>query len=623
MTAVTHPAVSVKRVSLKLAGASGQGVNSAGPLLARGLKRTGYRVFGYREYPSLIQGGHSTYQLDVSPERVRSSQRQVDLLVALDHHGLEVNTEDLRQDGVLLHVTPQWTFPSEHRKFLDDHAVRVVPYPVQDVLARLRAKPVMANVLLCSIAWAMLGQDPQTLAALVSERFGRHRDLLELNLKCLDEGRQFVGTQLTDVSVALPEPDPAVTGQLLLTGSEAMGLGAVHGGVRLFASYPMTPTSPLSEFLTSCAQKTHIVVKQAEDEITAAQMVSGAMWMGARALTATAGVGFDLMTETISMNAMAENPFVVVLGQRPGPATGLPTWTAQTGLLPAVGAAHGEFTRCVLAVSNSEDSFDLMPQAFDLAEKYQIPVVVLTDKHIAEALFTQSAFDLDRAEVTRHVVSDPSGLADLSASDRYNPNTRSGVSARWLPGARAATYCAQADEHNAAGAVEESSTNAAAQANKRMRKHQHLRAELPAPTLTLSRTEHQQDRALSRIDLLLVGWGSTGEVVKDVLQAPQLSGCRIGYLHYTYLWPLRTDELTALAQQAGRVVLVEQNHQGQLGRLIRMECGLSMSERILKFDGRPFFYDELLALVHEQVRLSPTGLSGPDPTEDDLSEVRS
>jgi 2-oxoglutarate ferredoxin oxidoreductase subunit alpha len=366
----------------------------------------------------------------------------------------------------------------------------------------------------------------------------------------------------------------------------------------------MTPSSPLLSFIAGLENKTHMVVKQAEDEITAAQIVSGAMYMGTRALTATSGVGFDLMSETLSLNAMIENPTVFVLAQRPGPATGLPTWTAQGGLLQAANCSAGEFTRCVISVSNSQDAFDFMPVAFNLAEQYQISVVVLTDKQIAEALYTQHPYDLEKADIDRgRLVVDPEKLKALKSSDRFNPHAEGGVSLRWLPGSDAATYCAQADEHNAMGAVDESSLNAKLQLEKRLRKFHGLKAGLPAPHLSIggrsAKTTDWMDEG-DEIELLAIGWGSTGNVFQDVMGSDELRGRKIAYLHYTYLWPLRTRELQSLAKRSKRIVLVEQNYQGQLGMLIRMDCGLDIPDKILKYDGRPFFYDELLSLVMER-----------------------
>jgi 2-oxoglutarate/2-oxoacid ferredoxin oxidoreductase subunit alpha len=592
------------RISLKIVGASGQGINSIGAIIAKGLKRSGYCMFGYREYPSLIKGGHASYQLDLSNERICSTETKVNVLVALDHHGLELNMEELKQGGIVLHVTSAWRFPKHHQKLIAERDLRVIYFPVDGILDRVGARAILSNVLLTAFVWSLLGQDIDALKSLVGETFAKKKALLDLNMRCIEEGFSFVDPDQGPISVTLPLADKDFARDLLITGSQAMGLGAIHAGVRLYAGYPMTPSSPLLSFIAGLENKTHMVVKQAEDEITAAQIVSGAMYMGTRALTATSGVGFDLMSETLSLNAMIENPTVFVLAQRPGPATGLPTWTAQGGLLQAVNCSAGEFTRCVIAVSNSQDAFDLMPVAFNLAEKYQISVIVLSDKQIAEALYTQHPYELEKAVIDRgRLVVAPETLNALKSSDRFDPNAEGGISPRWLPGCEAATYCAQADEHNSMGAVEESSANAKSQMEKRLRKFHGLKANLPEPHLSTAdhseKTTDWMDEG-NEIELLAIGWGSSGDVFRDVMRSDELRGRKIAYLHYTFLWPLRTGELQKLAMRSKRIVLVEQNYQGQLGMLIKMECGLDIADKILKYDGRPFFYDELLSSVMEK-----------------------
>jgi 2-oxoglutarate/2-oxoacid ferredoxin oxidoreductase subunit alpha len=591
------------RVSIKIVGASGQGINSIGAIVAKGLKRSGYCVFGYREYPSLIKGGHASYQLDISNRRIRSTETKVDVIVALNHHGLEQNLGELKQGGIVVHVTPGWRFPNHHQNLIGERGLRVIYFPVDDVLNRLGARAILSNVLLTAFVWSMLGQDIDVIKSLVGETFAKKKSLLKLNMRCIDEGYSFVVPEQGAISIALPPPDEEFASHLLITGSQAMGLGAIHAGVRLYAGYPMTPSSPLLSFIAGLENRTHMVVKQAEDEITAAQIVSGAMHMGTRALTATSGVGFDLMSETLSLNAMIENPTVFVLAQRPGPATGLPTWTAQGGLLQAVNCSAGEFARCVIAVSNSQDAFDLMPVAFNLAEQYQISVIVLTDKQIAEALYTQHPYDFEKANIDRgRLVSDPEKLKLLKSSDRFNPHAPGGVSLRWLPGSDAATYCAQADEHDFTGGVDESSVNIKLQMEKRLRKFDRLKAALPEPRLSVVGGGEKTAGWISEddeIEVLAIGWGSSGDVFQDVMCSDELRERKIAYLHYTYLWPLRTEVLLKLAKRSKRIVLVEQNYQGQLGMLIRMECGLDIPDKILKYDGRPFFHDELLASVTE------------------------
>jgi 2-oxoglutarate ferredoxin oxidoreductase subunit alpha len=595
----------MSRISIKIVGASGQGINSIGAILAKGLKRSGYCVFGYREYPSLIKGGHASYQLDVSNQRVQSTQTTVNVLVAINHHGLELNMEELKAGGIVLHVTPGWQFPERHQKLIRERKLRVICFPIDAMLNRLGAKAILSNVLLTALLWSMFGLDVETLKSLVGEKFAKKKALLELNMRAVDAGHSFLDPQEGKITVGLPAPNKDFSSHLLITGSQAMGLGAVHAGMRVFAGYPITPSSPLLSFIADLENRTHIVVKQAEDEITAAQLVSGAMYMGARALSATSGAGFDLMSETVSLNAMIENPTVFVLAQRPGPATGLPTWTAQGDLLLAVNTGHGEFTRCVLSVSNSQDAFDLIPIAFNLAERYQISVIVLTEEQIAEALYTQEPYDLQKAEIQRgKLVTSPEQLKALKSSDRYDPNAEGGISSWWLPGNEAATYCAQADEHDASGTVSEAWRNAKLQMEKRMRKFDTLKSTLPQPCLNVTlngeRGGHWIDES-DEIELLVIGWGSTLGVMRDVMFSEELRPRKIAYLHYTYLWPLCTGELLRLANRSKRTVLVEQNYQGQLGMLIRMECGLNIADKILKYDGRPFFYDELLGLLQAQL----------------------
>ena len=602
------------RISLKVTGAQGQGVNSVGEMCAKGLKRAGYCVFGYREYMSLIKGGHSSYQLDVSADAIESSETLVDILVFFNHHGLEKNAHEVKEGGIILHQTPQWKFPKEVQKSLDERGVRVVYLPSEDILKKLKAKPIFGNVLITSVVWTLLGRSIEELKELVKEQFGHKGEkVVAANFACIDEGVSFVrgiengphfakATQGKKLNMEhLPKPNPDWSDHLLITGSQAMGLGLIHAGCRMYCGYPMTPSSPLLSFIAEMQNETGMIIKQAEDEITAAQMMSGAMLMGTRAATGTSGGGFDLMTETVSLNAIIENPSVFVLAQRPGPATGLPTWTAQGDLLLAIGSAHGEFARCVLSVSDAQDCYDLMPQAFNLAEKYQTPVIVMTDKQIAEALYTQAPYDQKKAKIDRGaLVTDPKALKKLKSTDRYNPKAKDGISPRWLPGAEAVTFCSQGDEHSPDGSVDETAKNAVAQMEKRMKKMEAMEREIAEPVLTKidpssgSGGELRMENSDPVLDLLVVSWGSNKGVILDALKGGKE---KVGYLHYTYLWPMKTDRLKKLMSKAKKTVLVECNHGGQLGQVIQLAGGPGITKKILKYDGRPFFVDELKTLL--------------------------
>ncbi|MEQ1849728.1 MAG: 2-oxoacid:acceptor oxidoreductase subunit alpha [Candidatus Peribacteraceae bacterium] len=588
------------RTSLKIVGASGQGIDSIGEVVAKALKRAGYCVFGYREYPSLIKGGHASYQLDFSDEEIRSTETTVNIVIALNHHGLEINVPDLKVGGILIHSTESWKFPKEIETLIKERDLKIIEFPVEKILKEMKAKPILGNMLLTSFVWAILGQKADALKEMVRERFAKKKDVLDVNMLCIDTGTAEQKKH-DDLHVPLPKSKKKWAEHLLITGSKAMGLGAVHAGVRLYAGYPMTPSSPLLSYIAGIQNETGMVIKQAEDEITAAQIVSGAMLMGTRALTATSGGGFDLMSETVSLNGIIENPSVFVLAQRPGPATGLPTWTGQGDLLMAIHTAHGEFARCVMAVSDSTDAFHLMNDAFTIAEEYQTPVIVLTDKQIAEALYTEAPYNQKKAKIKRgNLVTDPEKLKKLKSTDRYNPDAKDGISPRWLPGSLAATYAAQGDEHSADGTVDESSSNAIKQMDKRLRKMAALKAKLPEPLLY----REANDKWLvasgidTDLDVLLIGWGSTKPVVLDALQTFKPSNLQAAYLHYTYLWPIKTDFLQSLALKAKKIVVVEGNATSQLSMLLKQE-GVRIDHEILKYDGRPFFVDELQRHIEE------------------------
>ncbi len=603
-------------IALKIVGSSGQGIDSIGEIIAKALKRSGYCVFGYREYPSLIKGGHASYQLDISDEKIESSSTKVDLILALNHHGLENNIGDLKPEGIFLHITPNWKFQDHEKEMIEKLHLSIIELPIEKTLTELKAKPILGNVILTAFAWSLLEQDVESLKTMVGEKFAKKKDLLALNMECIDRG-VAMRNEHSELSLRLPEAKKEWRNQLLLTGSKAMGLGSVAAGVRVYAGYPMTPSSPLLTYIAAIQNETGMSIKQAEDEITAAQFVSGAMLMGTRALTGTSGGGFDLMSETLSLNGIIENPSVFVLAQRPGPATGLPTWTGQGDLLMAIHTSHGDFARCVLSVSNAEDSFLLVNEAFNIAERYQISVIILTDKHIAEALYVTPPFEASNVTIDRgNLVQDAEELRTLKASDRYDPHAENGISKRWLPGTCAATFVSQGDEHSADGSVNESSENAIAQMTKRMKKMDALRTSLPEPDLFVKEkgengtvvqkrntekiyppktpSENEEHR---RIDILLIGWGSTKSAVLDVLNTTEFKKngepLTVAYLHFTYLWPLRTELLKDLLEKASMTILVEGNFTGQLGVLIKQETGIDIASKILKYDGRPFFRDEL------------------------------
>lgn len=589
----------MNRISLKVTGAQGQGVNSVGELCGKGLKRAGYCVFGYREYMSLIKGGYSSYQLDISNQKTESTDQNLDIAIGFNFQVFLRELKHIKPGGLIIHQSGDWKMPQEIKQEIESKNIKVLLLPTKEMLAELKAPPILSNILIATVAWNILEQNPEDLKSAVKQQYAHKGEkIIGLNIRAIDLATEFTARNASGAAVQLPVSDSQFKDHLFLTGSQAMGLGLIHAGCRVYTGYPMTPSSPLLTYIAAKQNDTGMVVKQAEDEITAAQMMTGASFMGARAATATSGGGFDLMTETLSLNGIIENPGVFILAQRPGPGTGLPTWTAQGDLLMAVNSAHGEFARIIIAPSGSDDVFYLMNEAFNYAEKFRTPAIVLYDKQLAEALYTQAPYDQKKTEIKRGpLITNPVKLKEVKASDYYKADTENGVTPRWLPGAEADTYCAQGDEHDEAGNVNETGPNARAQMEKRMRKHEALKKALPDPDLyTLTSNGLQKaDPRSAAFDVLIISWGTNKGVVFDVLK--EKNDQSIAYLHYTYLWPLKTDLLEKLAGKAKKTVLIECNYQGQLGKLIKMECGLDIDQKILKYDGRPFFYDELLEKI--------------------------
>ncbi len=578
-----------QRTVVKVAGESGQGVNSVGEIVAKSLKESGYNVFGYREYPSLIKGGYSCYQIDIADQAIKSSSAEADLLVCLSRVSVHAYLKTIRQNGQLLHILPKLEFSTEEKEILAERQIKVEYVDAGKIALGAGGTGIMANTVMIGILLHLLGLSEQVVLRVLSEEFARKPEVLAANKACVAAGREYQLESITP-PVMPTVTNPALDDAYLLTGNHALALGAVAAGVRAYYAYPMTPASSILTYLASWYHQTGMLVRQVDDEISVAQMTIGSMFMGTRALCATSGGGFDLMTESVSLAAMTETPFVCILGQRPGPATGLPTWTATGDLNLAVYSGHGEYSRCVVAASDIESCYDLVQRAFNIAEKYQIPVILLTEKEIAESLFCVTKLP-DAVPIERHLV-ETAELAQLKPSDRYKA-TETGVSPRWFPGTSPATFDGNGDEHLADGSLTEESEPVKVMYEKRMRKQEVLLSELPEPVLY-----GEKDPTL-----VLVGWGSVKNTVVDALPhlAQHYPDQKIAYLHYEYVYPVRTETLKKLADSGAKMVLIENNYTGQLGALLTQHTGMLFPHRILKYDGRPFFIEDVLQEVSKVI----------------------
>jgi 2-oxoglutarate ferredoxin oxidoreductase subunit alpha len=570
----------MSRTVLKIAGESGMGLASVSDIIARALKEKGYFVHSDREYPSVIKGGHSNAQIDFSTQEIRCLSNKVDVVMALDPVGLVEYAKTVKEGGVVIHGYERHTMLRGLAKTLEERKIRTIYLPSRQIAHAQGGSELMINMVLLGALWRVLGLDLKPLEAEVTKRYGKRPKILEIDLKCVRAGYDAEGSKDWP-HFEIPQPK-AKLDKILLDGNMAIALGAIAGGVRAYYAYPMSPSSSILGYLGDFSKETGMVVKQAEDEITAAQMAAGSMYAGTRALVGTSGGGYDLMTETVSMCGIIENPLVIVIAQRPGPGTGLPTWTCQSDLALAVHAAHGEFPKVVIAASDPTSCYLLTQHALNLAEEFQTPAILLTEKVIAESRAMVDPFKSGAVEIKRGIVSDPAQLAALKPTDRYKI-TENGVSQRWLPGTSDAYYYANSDEHSESGVVTEDGEKAGKMYEKRMRKMTAIEAALPEPTV------YGPEKA----DISFVCWGSTKNALLDAMDA----GAKINFIHFEYLWPLKTERLKKFLKDNKKVVLIEGNYEGQLGNLIAQKTGHLFTEKLLKWNGRPFFFEEIIDYV--------------------------
>ncbi len=569
------------RQVIKISGESGQGVNSIGEVVAKGLKRCGFYSFGYREYPSLIKGGHAFHQIDFSDHPVSAPSRASNVLLCFSRVSFHAYLPTLTVGGQVIHMLDELEITEVEQKFIAEHKIKIYYLEAENIAREIGGRAIMANVVMVGALWKLLGLPIAPIENVVRQQFADKKDLVEANVACLNRGWKSDLGNLSPLTI-LFEKNNKREDDALLSGNHMLALGSVAAGVRAYFAYPMTPSSSILTYMADVYHETGILVKQLDDEISVAQFAIGANFAGTRALIATSGGGFDLMTETISLAGMTETPFVCILAQRPGPATGLPTWTAAGDLNLAIYAGHGELPRCVVAISDADSAYTLIQKAFNISEVYQIPTIVLTEKQIAESLFQVENLPAD-IPIERGLVTGAS-LDKLEAADRYKL-TENGISPRWLPGESDATFVANSDEHLADGTLTEDPLLSEQMYAKRLRKLDTLHDALPEPVII-----GPKDASVT-----MVSWGSVKNTICDVMDAWNELHPKDNFnlLLYEYIYPVKLKVLTGLIDKGQPLSLVENNATGQLGGLLSQHSGFQFEEKLLKYDGRPFFVDDI------------------------------
>ncbi len=559
-----------KFISLKIGGQAGQGIKSAGLMFAKLATRSGYHIYTYTEYPSLIRGGHNAMQICVSEEEVTAPSNKTDLLIALNKETITKHLNELSAGGgIIFDADKKFDFS------IVDKQINLFLVPLSKLVKEAGGEEILINTVALGAAAAILGADLKLLKDLLAEEFsGKKEEVIEMNHKAAEKGYNFAVENFADKLQKRLNPRPNIVPKMILNGDEAAALGAIAGGLQFAAIYPMTPITGLLHMLAAYQNKYGYIYKQPEDEIAAINMTIGAAYAGARAMTATSGGGFCLMTEGYGLAGMTETPIVIVMGMRPGPATGFPTWSEQGDLRFVLHAHQGDFPRIVLAAGDGKEVFDLTMQAFNLAEKYQTPVVVLVDKNICEddqsfQYFDVSAYKIERGKFTTEKVND---------YKRYALE-EDGISLRTIPG-MGNFFLANSDEHNEYGYSDEESPN---------RKEQHKRRMTKLRTCEKNDMETPQLFGPEKADVTIVSWGSNkGSIFQAMKEFPN-----VNFLHLTWMNPFPSKAVKQILSGAKHVVDIECNYTAQLAGLIREKTGIEIEDKFLKYDGRPFFVEDL------------------------------
>ncbi len=581
------------RFTIKIAGFAGQGIKSSGLIIAKAIKRAGYFTFGYLEYPSLIRGGHNVFQIEISDRPIKSISKDIDVLLALNQESLDLHLHEFDKDAGVLIVDKKVEISDEQLSKINELKVKLFQIPLDDLALQAGGSAIMRNTVSIGAIWKTLGLELKILQDVIVEVFDKSEEIKNANRNVVRAGYESINEKFNRFEKSFA-PSKAVRKDLVITGNEALALGAIASGVKLYASYPMTPASSILTYLAKWSDRSKMLVKQTEDEITAVAMCLGANYAGARSLCGTSGGGVDLMSEHISLSGISEIPLTIVLAQRHGAATGAPTWTGQGDLDMAMHAGHGEFPRLVVSISDAKDAFYLISQALNFADKYRLPVIVLTEKYIAESFFTIEPFDQTKIVVDRGDLLESQELPEKPVSYEIS---ESGLSYRWYPGefnkdylnARIiTTMAANSDEHDEKGYSTEDEKVIKAQIEKRFKKFELLKKELPGPSVIGD---------IKGADIIFVTWGSNKGILEDAKRILEEEGKTVQIIHFSYIWPLKTETLVRLKGKEDKVYIVEQNYTGQFANLIRKETGIDFKNRILRYDSKPFYIEDILDRV--------------------------
>ncbi|MCS0787134.1 2-oxoacid:acceptor oxidoreductase subunit alpha [Cytobacillus pseudoceanisediminis] len=569
----------INQLSWKVGGQQGEGIESTGEIFSIALNRLGYYLYGYRHFSSRIKGGHTNNKIRVSTSQIRSISDDLDILVAFDQETIDLNYKELHDKGIMI------ADAKFDPKQPEDTNAALFAVPFTEIATELGTS-LMKNMVAVGATCAVLNLDIKVFEEVVQEIFGRKgQQVVDKNMEAIQAGFDFMKEKLSD-DVELMELEKADgLKRLFMIGNDAIALGALAGGCRFMAAYPITPASEIMEYLIKKLPALGGSVIQTEDEIAAVTMAIGANYAGVRSLTASAGPGLSLKMEAIGLSGITETPLVIVDTQRGGPSTGLPTKQEQSDLMAMIYGTHGEIPKIVLAPSTVQEAFYDTAEAFNLAEEYQCPVIVLSDLQLSLGKQTVEPLDFSKVEIRRGklVTEELPEIENKGYFKRFEI-TEDGVSPRVIPGMKNGIHHVTGVEHDETGKPSESAANRNAQMDKRFRKIENIKFNTPVH----KHAPHEE------ADLLIVGFNSTRGAIEESMSRLEQDGIKVNHVQVRLIHPFPTDELLPLVKSAKKIAVVENNATGQLANIMKMNVGHAEKvHKLLKYDGNPFLPHEI------------------------------
>lgn len=553
--------------TILVGGAAGQGMDTFANILEKSFKRSGFHIFTHSDYMSRVRGGHNFMQIRFSDKPISTYTKKVDIIFALNEETVDIHENKLKEDGIII-------LDKEISK--DKNLLHLPLIETAKNLGNVR----VSSTIGLGFILKYFGLPKDETEKIIRELF--NEKIADINIKALDKGYDLVDSK--------HKLETREDKSILINGNQAVALGAIAAGCRYYCGYPMTPSTGVLNYMSLKSEEMGIVIDQVEDEVAALNMALGASYAGVRAMTGSSGGGIALMAEAFSLAGIIETPVVVINVQRPGPATGLPTRTEQADLRFMIHLGHGEFPKMVISLRNGEDAFYQTARAFNLAEKYQIPVVLLSDQDLSEAMVTYDPFEFEKISIDRYI-SDGEDIGEGQRYKRYK-YTEDGVSPRIIPGKiENQVVLVDSDEHDEYGNITESAEVRTKMVDKRAKKFENLKKEVEEPWLI---GEEEPEH-------LIVAWGSLYGSVKEAVEKLNSEGVSIGALVFGDIWPLPTEKLGKMYKKAKNLIAVEQNSTAQLDSLIREEMLIKSNHKILKYDGRAFSGEEIYERLKEEV----------------------